>query len=251
MKKTNKKLTVMMGVTTGMALITLVTFCIMLFVIAQNKKALDNLTFSRYESPYEEFDFLSNYDFLYCYGDVSQDDIDSTLSDFAAWFPNTFTQFLDEDGVIFLTNDFLSMTDECLNLDYDDKKDQIRGLFSSNYNRPVICINLSKPTNYDSEDFMQTFVLLMESSNTPIHEMAHYIGHKKGFSSTDEFKEYFTKYAADYEPRNAVIEGYQATDEKEFFAVLFTDFLRNAYNENFEVPSDLKEFMLNAIGEEL
>ena len=39
--------------------------------------------------------------------------------------------------------------------------------------------------------------------------MAHYIDYKNGFSETDEFKEYFIKYAKDYESRSAVVKGYQ------------------------------------------
>jgi hypothetical protein len=252
MKNKNVKLTIALGVSFGLAMIAAVTLGVMSFIMYQEKKqgSFDNLSFSNYKSQYVEFDYLRNYEFLYCYGDVNKDDIDSALSDFAAWFPITFPQFLVEGGVIILTNDVLGMAQECFNLDYNDG-DKLRGFFLTQSDRPVICINLNEPSNYDDEDLEMVFGWFMESTNTPIHEMAHYIDYKNEYSSTDEFKEYFNKYAVDYDPKNAVIEGYQSKDEKEFFAVLYTDILRNSYNEKYIIPSDLKEFMLKVIGEEM
>lgn len=254
MNKRNKKLEVMMWISICMAAIALVTFCTMsifLYNKSRNSGTFDSLTFSSYESEYEEYSFLSNYEFFYCYGDVKQGEIDEVLPDFPGWFPNTFPQFLEEGGVIILTDDIPGMALECFNIDKDNfSNDAItRGFFKSVNNRPVICINLSKPADYDSNDIEKVLFWLMEASNAPIHEMAHYIDHKNGYSETDEFMEYFSRYATDYEPKSAVTKGYQATDEKEFFAVLYTDVLRNSNNENFIIPNDLKEFMLKTIDE--
>jgi hypothetical protein len=89
----------------------------------------------------------------------------------------------------------------------------------------------------------QNILSVFAWGNREIHELAHYIDDTYRFSSTDEFKKYFSLYSKDYEPRCDVTKGYQNVSEKEFFAVLYNDIMRCSDIITLNLPEDLYNYM--------
>ena len=197
------------------------------------KGNFNSLSFSTYESPYDDQSVLQDYDFVYCYGNVSQKDIDSIIPHIFAHFQNEFLSFLNSGGVFVISDDFGNMARELFNYSKKDYEFGVGGftIEAKRYGKPVICINLN---GSDGERKKSGLV------DAAIHEMAHYIDNRGEFSATDEFKTYFSQYSEDYKPQSNVAEGYQKENAKEFFAILYTDTITSP---NLNMPDDLYQYM--------
>lgn len=186
----------------------------------------------------ESWTFVNDFEFLYTCGDDMEDYlIECSIMELLNRLPRTFEKFLKDGGQMIMGYEkFFDVVRAYTNSTFEETLSGVYFKDELNNYKPTICVSYK---DYASDDILSFFVWGM----TEIHELAHYMDDRYGFSATDDFKEYFVKYAADYEPKCPVIKDYQMKSEKEFFAILVTDIIKTSDIETLNLSSDLYDYM--------
>jgi len=200
------------------------------------KENLNSLPFETYRSPFgpePSAHIYAYYKFLYCYGDATTEDANKVIPHLCSNFPWAFRRFLEDRGVIIVTYDLPSAASNILRKNSFDSNTGGFHIDKEQYGRPIIFINLSDVCGKPAKSGL---------IDRAVHELAHYIDNRDEHSESQEFKNYFKKYAAQYKPRCNVEDGYQKNNEADFFAILFTD-INNYQYERLDIPDELINYM--------
>lgn len=187
-----------------------------------------SLVYYTYSRRFSVLEAKSTYfnDYILLDGDFSIDNVDSIRLDLEVFLPNALETFINDNGIIVISDNIIEHSNYYLN---EKINENVRGFYRTYEGAPMIWID-AKVFNYG-----------LFAGNTIFHEMAHYLDDVYKFSSSKELKDYYNKYALDYIPKVSVDEGYQAYNEKEYFACLFTDYTRTY--ENISMSEDVYIYM--------
>lgn len=186
----------------------------------------------------EYYSAAIGYENIFTYGDgITSDNMEYIIMDLLNWLPNTMSHFITENGIIIVCNgDFIETVGKLTGGEVPESTDGVYFKSRIDNKTPMICINYSKYTRDDLGSFFTR-------DYTLIHELAHYMDDVTGASATKEFAEYFKKYAGPYKTTSPVVENYEETNVREFFAVLTTDILKTGDLSELNIPEDLMAYM--------
>jgi hypothetical protein len=175
---------------------------------------------------------------IYMSGHVDYSTMKQIGSELLYNLPITYQKFLDDGGLLVVSSDISSDAKEFYG---EDLNEGVQGFYKRSGDIPTIWLSTDF-YEIDEVDHINTITAkFFASLDLAYHEMAHYIDEKYGISSRTEFKDYFTKYAANYQERTTD-PGYATTNEMEFFAVLYSEMFTWSSNQ-LQIPEDLYQFM--------
>jgi hypothetical protein len=203
------------------------------------KDKLSYITIPIAVNEFEENDFN-----IYVSGHAEYSTLASIGSELLVFLPVSYRTFLDEGGLVVVSSNFIQDAKEFYG---EEITDETQGFYKKSGDIPTIWINTDYFEDNKGDSVDVALAKYFNSINFTYHEIAHYLDEKYSISSRTEFLDYYKRYAKEYKERT-VSAGYAATNEKEFFAVLFSEMFSWS-SDILDIPDDLFEFMQSVFQE--